>query len=438
MDYKGKKAAFFTLGCKLNFSETSTMAHSLEEVGFEKVDFEEKADIYVINTCSVTNSGDKNSRNIIRRAVRNNPDAMVVVVGCYAQLKPDEIGHIEGVDMVLGTQEKFHIPAWIGDLSKKEKTEIHTTRLANIKQYHKSFSWGDRTRSFLKIQDGCDYYCSFCTNPYARGRSRNDNIENTLAEAKKAVDKGYKEIILTGVNIGDFGKSTGENFLDLLKGLENVEGLHRLRLGSIEPNLLKDDVIQLVSESKVIMPHFHIPLQAGTDEVLSMMKRKYSTELFSQRIHRIREIVPDAFIGVDVIAGTNGETEELFQESYDFINGLEISQLHAFPYSERSGTQALKIPWKVPVEERKLRTQKYINLSEKKLLAFYQKQVGTPRTVLFEEETDGGSMEGFTENYIRVKAPYQPELINQLTPVTLEKIGEDGKMTGLLVATLQN
>lgn len=433
MNYQGKKAAFFTLGCKLNFSETSTIAHSLEEVGFEKVDFEEKADLYVINTCSVTNSGDRNSRNIIRRAVRNNPDAMVVVVGCYAQLKPDEIGHIEGVDLVLGTQEKFHIPAWLGDLKKRETTEVQTTRLANIKDYHRSFSWGDRTRSFLKIQDGCDYYCSFCTIPYARGRSRNDNIGNTVAEAKKAIEKGYKEVILTGVNIGDFGKSTGENFLDLLKALEQVEGLRRLRLGSIEPNLLKDEIIRLASSSEVIMPHFHIPLQAGSDEVLSLMKRKYSTGLFAERIRKIRELAPLAFVGVDVIAGTNGETEELFQESYDFINELEISQLHAFPYSERSGTQALKIPWKVPIEERKNRTQKYINLSEKKLRAFYEKNLGSVRTVLFEEQTNGNNMEGFTDNYIRIEAPYRADLINQLVTVKLDSLLPSGKVKGEIV-----
>lgn len=430
MNYQGKKAAFYTLGCKLNFSETSTIAHSLEEVGFEKVDFEEKADLYVINTCSVTNSGDKNSRNIIRRAVRNNPEAMVVVVGCYAQLKPGEIGNIEGVDLILGTQEKFHVPAWLGDLQKREITEIHTTRLANIKDYHRSFSWGDRTRSFLKIQDGCDYYCSFCAIPYARGRSRNDNIENTVTEARKAVAKGYKEIILTGVNIGDFGKSTGENFLDLLKTLEKVEGLSRLRLGSIEPNLLKDDVIKLAASSNVIMPHFHIPLQSGSDEILSLMKRKYSTGLFAERIRKIRELAPLAFIGVDVIAGTNGETEELFQESYDFINSLEISQLHAFPYSERSGTQALKIPWKVPVEERKNRTQKYINLSEKKLRAFYEKNLKKSYTVLFEEQTNSGMMEGFTENYIRVGAPFNQESINQLKRVRLTSIRPNGTVTG--------
>jgi threonylcarbamoyladenosine tRNA methylthiotransferase MtaB len=428
MDYKGKKAAFYTLGCKLNFSETSTIAGSFKEVGFERVDFEEKADVYVINTCSVTNQGDKESRNIIRRAVRNNPDAMVIVVGCYSQLKPEEVGHIEGVDLVLGTQEKFLIPAYLGNLEKKITTEIKTTRLADIKNYHKAFSWGDRTRSFLKIQDGCDYYCSFCTIPYARGKSRNDNIQNTAAEAKKAVDKGFNEVILTGVNIGDFGKSTGENFLDLLKALENVEGLKRLRLGSIEPNLLKDEIIQLVAMSAVIMPHFHIPLQAGSDEVLSLMKRKYSTDLFAQRVHRIREIVPHAFIGVDVIAGTNGETEVLFQESYDFINSLEISQLHAFTYSERSGTQALKIPWKVDVEDRKRRTQMYINLSEKKLRAFYEKQLGTRQTVLFEEQIKKDKLVGFTENYIKVETHHNEDLVNQLEKVTLKSILPNGNV----------
>lgn len=434
MNYQGKKAAFYTLGCKLNFSETSTMAQSLEEVGFERVDFEEAADVYVINTCSVTNQGDKSSRNIIRRAVKRNPGAMVVVVGCYAQLKPDEIGHLEGVDLVLGTQEKFHLAAWLGDLQKREKTEVHTTRLANIKDYHRAFSWGDRTRSFLKIQDGCDYYCSFCTIPYARGRSRNDTIENTLAEARKVVEKGYKEIVLTGVNIGDFGKSTGETFLALLQSLEKVEGLKRLRVGSVEPNLLKDEIIGLIAGSEVIMPHFHIPLQAGSDEVLSLMKRRYSTGLFAARVERIRQIVPHAFIGVDVIAGTNGETDELFEASYNFINSLEISQLHAFPYSERSGTQALKIPWKVPVEERRLRTQRYINLSEKKLRAFYEKHLGTTHKVLFEEQSDGNRMTGFTENYIRVEAGFHPAWINEPVNVKLRSIMPGGHVEAELDA----
>jgi len=426
MRYKGKKAAFYTLGCKLNFSETSSIAGTFTEEGFERVDFDEKADVYVVNTCSVTNQGDKSSRNIIRQATKKNPDAMVIVVGCYSQLKPDEIGQIKGVDLVLGTQEKFKIPEYLGNLHKKKTTEVRTTRLPDIKSYHQAFSWGDRTRSFLKVQDGCDYYCSFCTIPYARGRSRNDSVKNTVKEAHKAVAKGFKEIVLTGVNIGDFGKSTGENFLDLLKALEQTEGLERLRLGSIEPNLLKDDIIELVAGSKVLMPHFHIPLQSGSDEVLSLMKRRYSTKLFKHRIELIRQLVPHAFIGVDVIAGTNGETETLFQESYDFINGLEISQLHAFTYSERSGTQALKIPWKVDVEDRKRRTQMYINLSEKKLRSFYQKHLGSEQTVLFEAQKNGESMSGFTENYIKVETSFNEKLINQLERVKLKSIIPNG------------
>jgi len=433
MNYAGKKAAFYTLGCKLNFSETSTIAGSLKEVGFERVEFDEKADLYIINTCSVTNQGDKTSRNIIRQAVRKNPQAMVVVVGCYSQLKPDEVGHIEGVDLVLGTQEKFHIPAHLNNLEKRETTEIKTTRLANIENYHQAFSWGDRTRSFLKIQDGCDYFCSFCTIPFARGKSRNDNIQHTVAEAKKAVEKGYKEIVLTGVNIGDFGKSTGENFLDFLKEMENVKGLKRLRLGSIEPNLLKDEIIELVANSKVIMPHFHVPLQSGSDEILSLMKRKYSTALFQKRIEQIREIVPHAFIGVDVIAGTNGETEKLFQESYDFINNLEISQLHAFTYSERSGTQALKIPWKVEMEDRKRRTQMYISLSEKKLRSFYEKHLGTEQSVLFEAQKKGTEMSGFTENYIKVETAFDEGLENELKRVKLKSILPSGHVSVQLV-----
>jgi threonylcarbamoyladenosine tRNA methylthiotransferase MtaB len=426
MRYKGKKAAFYTLGCKLNFSETSSIAGTFTEEGFERVDFDEEADVYVVNTCSVTNQGDKSSRNIIRQATKKNPDAMVIVVGCYSQLKPGEIGQIEGVDLVLGTQEKFRIPEYLGNLQKKKTTEIRTTRLPDIKSYHQAFSWGDRTRSFLKVQDGCDYYCSFCTIPYARGRSRNDSVKNTVKEAQRAVAKGFKEIVLTGVNIGDFGKSTDENFLDLLKALEQTEGLERLRPGSIEPNLLKDDIIELVAGSKVLMPHFHIPLQSGSDEVLSLMKRRYSTKLFEHRIELIRQLVPHAFIGVDVIAGTNGETEKLFQESYDFINGLEISQLHAFTYSERSGTQALKIPWKVDVQDRKRRTQMYINLSEKKLCSFYQKHLGSEQTVLFEAQKNGESMSGFTENYIKVETPFNEKLINQLERVKLKSIIPNG------------
>lgn len=430
MDYKGKKAAFYTLGCKLNFSETSAIAGTFKDVGFERVAFEEKADVYVINTCSVTNQGDKSSRNIIRQAVKNNPDAMVIVIGCYAQLKPGEVGSIEGVDMVLGTQEKFNIPSYLGNLEKQKTTDIKITRLADIRSFHQAFSRDDRTRSFLKIQDGCDYYCSFCTIPYARGGSRNDTIQNTVRETQKAVERGFKEVVLTGVNIGDFGKSTGENFLGLIMALEKVEGLHRLRLGSIEPNLLHDKIIERVAASKVIMPHFHIPLQSGSDEILSLMKRKYSTGLFARRIRRIRELIPHAFIGVDVIAGTNGETDKHFQESYDFINSFDISQLHAFTYSERSGTQALKIPWKVDIEERKHRTQRYINLSEKKLRAFYEKHLGTKHTVLFEKPLKSGEvMSGFTDNYIRVETPYKEELVNELRDVKLQTILPNGHVT---------
>ncbi len=430
MDYKGKKAAFYTLGCKLNFSETSAIAGTFKDVGFERVAFEEEADVYVINTCSVTNQGDKSSRNIIRQAVKNNPDAMVIVIGCYAQLKPGEVGSIEGVDMVLGTQEKFNIPSYLGNLEKQKTTDIKITRLADIRSFHQAFSRDDRTRSFLKIQDGCDYYCSFCTIPYARGGSRNDTIQNTVRETQKAIERGFKEVVLTGVNIGDFGKSTGENFLGLIMALEKVEGLHRLRLGSIEPNLLHDKIIERVAASKVIMPHFHIPLQSGSDEILSLMKRKYSTGLFARRIRRIRELIPHAFIGVDVIAGTNGETDKHFQESYDFINSFDISQLHAFTYSERSGTQALKIPWKVDIEERKHRTQRYINLSEKKLRAFYEKHLGTKHTVLFEKPLKSGEvMSGFTDNYIRVETPYKEELVNELRDVKLQTILPNGHVT---------
>ncbi len=430
MDYRGKKVALQTLGCKLNFSETSSIAHSLEEAGFERVDFEEKADLYVINTCSVTNAGDKSSRNAIRRAVRRNPGAFVVVIGCYAQLSPEDIGHIEGVDLVLGTQEKFNISAWLGDLRKNGKTEIHTSRINRVREYFPSFSQGDRTRSFLKIQDGCDYYCTFCTIPFARGRSRNGSIQATVGEAAKAVARGFKEIVLTGVNIGDFGKSTGESFPDLLAALEKIPGLHRLRIGSVEPNLLTDEIIAMVAASPVIMPHFHLPLQAGSDEVLKLMHRKYNTALFASRVSKIREMIPHAFIGVDVVAGTNGETPEFFRASYDFLNGLEISQLHAFPYSERAGTKALEIPGKVPVAERKLRTQQYINLSEKKLRSFYEKNLGTVQTVLFEEKSANGSLTGFTGNYIRTEVPFRPEMINEIAKVRLVAVLPEGHMVG--------
>ncbi len=426
MDYKGKKAAFYTLGCKLNFSETSAIAARFAEQGFERVDFDAKADVYVINTCSVTNQGDKASRNMIRRAVKNNPEALIIVTGCYAQLHPEEASRIKGVDLVLGTREKFSIPACLGDLQKKDPPLIKISPLRDIKAFHKTFSHGERTRSFLKIQDGCNYFCTYCTIPYARGRSRNASVAETVEEAAKAVEEGYREIVLTGVNIGDFGRSTNEKFIDLLKALERLKGLHRLRLGSIEPDLLTDGIIELTADSPVIMPHFHIPLQSGSDQVLSLMRRRYSSGLFARRIRKIRERIPHAFIGVDVIAGTNGETEAAFRESYDFIKNLEISQLHAFTYSERAGTRALKIPGKVAPEERKRRTQMYINLSEKMLQAFYRKHLGTEQTVLFESQKNRGSMAGFTENYIRTETPFRKNAINQLQKVRLQSILENG------------
>lgn len=430
MNYQGKKAAFQTLGCKLNFSETSAIAHTLAQAGFERVDFEEKADLYVINTCSVTNAGDKSSRNAIRRAIRRNPAAFIVVIGCYAQLSPEEISSIEGVDLVLGTREKFNIVPFLGDLRKREKPEMAVSRLQQIREYQPAFSQGDRTRSFLKIQDGCDYFCTYCTIPFARGRSRNASVEDTVAEAARAVAGGFREVVLTGVNIGDFGRSTGESFLQLLVALEKVKGLERLRMGSVEPNLLTDEVISMAAASTVIMPHFHLPLQSGSDEVLALMRRRYTTALFAGRVRKIREVIPGAFIGVDVIAGTNGETTERFRDSYDFINSLEISQLHAFPYSERSGTRALEIPGKVPVAERKLRTQQYINLSEKKLLAFYGKNCGTTAKVLLEELLPDGRITGFSENYIRTVLPSGPQRTGEIASVRLVSLLPDGNMGG--------
>lgn len=432
MDNAGKKAAFCTLGCKLNFSETSSIASSMEEIGFTRVEFDEVADVYVINTCSVTGAGEKSSRNMIRRALRKNPEAVIVVTGCYAQLKPEEISRIGGVDLVLGTTEKYRIPELVGKLSGKSGPAILTTRLPEIKDFRSSFSPGDRTRNFLKIQDGCDYFCSFCVVPFARGRSRNASIAETVASAGKVVESGFSEIVLTGVNIGDFGKSTGESFAGLLKELEKVEGLKRLRIGSVEPNLLTDEIIDLAAASRVIMPHFHLPLQSGSDEILALMKRRYNTDLFASRVLSIRERIPLAFIGVDVIAGTNGESENHFRESYNFINSLPVSQLHAFPYSERPGTQALKIPMKVPVEERKLRTQKYVNLSVRKLRAFYRMNIGTTGSVLFEEQVTGNRMAGFTANYIRTECDYQPEYISRIADVKLLSVLPGGNMMGRL------
>lgn len=433
MKYSGKKASFYTLGCKLNFSETSSIARRFGDFGFERVEFEEKADVVVINSCSVTAEGDKKTRNIIRQAIRKNPEALVVVTGCYAQLQPETIQKIEGVDLIVGSSEKLNIPEFLGDLTKKDLTEIHIQKPKEIRNYFHAYSFGDRTRSFLKVQDGCDYFCTYCTIPFARGRSRNDSIRNTVAEAREIVGKGTLEIILTGVNIGDFGKSTGEEFIDLLRELDQIENLKRLRISSVEPNLLTDEIIEFAARSQRIMPHFHLPLQSGSNEVLSLMRRKYKREIFESRVAKIKKEMPYAFIGVDIIAGTNGETDEFFRDSYRFIADLDVSQLHAFPYSERPGTKALEIKPVVPVDERKQRTQRLISLSDRKTENFYRQNLGTVREVLFEETKSKTAISGFTDNYIHVETAYSLALENQIVNVRLESILPNGKVWGIVV-----
>lgn len=433
MNYSGKKASFYTLGCKLNFSETSSIARRLEKDGFQRVEFDNPADLVVINSCSVTAEGEKKTRNIIRQAVRKNPEAVVVVTGCYAQLQPESIQKIEGVDLIVGSAEKLNIPDFLGNLEKKAQAEIHIQKPNEIRNYFHAYSFGDRTRSFLKVQDGCDYYCTYCTIPFARGRSRNDSIVNTIAEAREIVAKGTQEIILTGVNIGDFGKSTGENFIDLLRELDRIEDLKRIRISSVEPNLLTDEIIEFAAQSERIMPHFHLPLQSGSNDVLELMKRKYRREVFESRVEKIKRELPHAFIGVDVIAGTNGETEDFFRDSYRFIADLDLTQLHAFPYSERPGTKALDIKPVVPVEERKLRTQRLISLSNRKAEYFYFRHLGTEHDVLFEETKGKKTISGFTENYIRVETGYDEKLENRIVRVKLENILPNGNVLGKLV-----
>ena len=428
MDYKDKTVAFGTLGCKLNFSETSTIARSFIDKGFKRVDFKEKADVYVINTCSVTDTADKKSKTIIRQAAKQNPAAFVVVTGCYAQLKPEDAAAIPGVDLVLGANDKFNITKYLENLEKHEAGEVHACTFAEINDFQHAFSYGDRTRSFLKVQDGCNYFCTYCTIPLARGKSRNPSIASIIEEAKAIAGQGIKEIILTGVNIGDFGRSTEESFLGLLQALDQIDTIARIRIGSVEPNLLSDEIIDFVATSQRIAPHFHIPLQAGTDEVLSLMKRRYTTDLFARRIARIRATIPLAFIGVDMIAGMNGETPELYQQAYRFIESQEVSQLHVFPYSERANTAALKIDGIVPVEERRNRTQQLIALSDKKLKAFYIKHIGEEALVLFENQKGKTKMQGWTANYIKVEAPYEKTAINQLRKVRLSGLNEDGSM----------
>jgi len=426
MDFKDKTVAFATLGCKLNFSETSTIARSFEEKGFKRVNFKEKADVYVINTCSVTDTADKKSRTVIRQAAKLNPAAFIIVTGCYAQLKPGEAAGIEGVDLVIGANDKFNITKYLENLGKHQEGEIHTCAFGEISEFQHAWSFGDRTRSFLKVQDGCNYFCTYCTIPMARGKSRNPTIESLVNEARKVAGQGIREIILTGVNIGDFGQSTGETFLELIKALDEIETLGRIRIGSVEPNLLTDEIITFMAESNRIAPHFHIPLQAGTDAVLKLMKRRYTTELFAQRVARIRELLPDAFIGVDLIAGMNGETDELFEEAFHFIDNLDISELHVFPYSERTNTRALKIADVVPIDVRRHRAQRLIQLSEQKHKAFYERNIGKPETVLFENEKSKGFMQGWTANYIKVETQYKPELLNEFRTVDLCGLNENG------------
>jgi threonylcarbamoyladenosine tRNA methylthiotransferase MtaB len=424
--------AFHTLGCKLNFSETSAIARNLSDEGYQRVEFEEKADVYVINTCSVTENADKECKMWVNRAQRANPEGFVVVVGCYAQLKPEEIAAFEGVDMVLGATEKFNIGEYLHDLTKKERGEVHSCEIDEADFFVGSYSIGDRTRAFLKVQDGCDYKCTYCTIPLARGISRSAPLENVLDQAREIAQQNIREIVLTGVNTGDYGKGEFGNkkhehtFMQLVAALDEVEGIDRMRISSIEPNLLHQDIIDFVAQSKRFVPHFHIPLQSGSNEILGKMKRRYRRELYADRVERILQNMPQAAIGVDVIVGFPGETEEHFLETYTFLNDLPISYLHVFTYSERVNTEAADMEGVVPVAERKRRNKMLRGLSAKKRRAFYQQNLGSVQNVLFEHENKMGYILGYTENYIRVKAFWNPELVNTIQSCKLESIDSDG------------
>ena len=424
----GKKAVYYTLGCKLNFSETSTISQLLSEAGVTTAAEGDEADICVVNTCSVTEVADRKCRQIIHRLVKEHPKAFMVVMGCYAQLKPEVVSKIKGVDLVLGAEQKKDILHYLGDLKKASHGEHFTSRLQDIRTFSPSCSHGDRTRYFLKVQDGCDYYCTYCTIPMARGRSRNGSIASMVEQAQKVAAEGGKEIVITGVNIGDFGKTTRESFYDLVRALDEVEGIERYRISSIEPNLLTDDIISFVANSKRFMPHFHIPLQSGSDTVLKLMHRHYDTQLFADKIHRVKALMPDAFIGVDVMVGCRGETPECFEETFDFLSGLDVTQLHVFPYSERPGTSALKIPYTVSDQDKKLRSKRLLTLSDEKTEAFYRRYIGQEAEVLFEKAPRGRAMHGFTKNYIRVELPAKdadPALDNQLVKVRLGELTAD-------------
>lgn len=422
-----KKVAFYTLGCKLNFSETSTISRLFEDAGFAKVDFEDTPDIYVINTCSVTENADKKCKQLVRRALKINPDAFISIIGCFAQLKPVEISRIPGVDLVLGANEKFSILDYIESHDKKEEAQVSFKNIKETRSFIPSYSIGDRTRSFLKVQDGCDYFCTFCTIPLARGKSRNASIAKTVDEARKIAGTDVKEVVLTGVNIGDFGQGGEENFFGLIRELDQVEGIDRYRISSIEPNLLSNEIIDFcLGEAERFVPHFHIPLQVGNDRILKAMRRKYERSLYAERVAQIKSLRPDCCIGVDVIVGFPGETDEEFMDSMDFLKDLDISYLHVFTYSERANTGAPKLGVAVPMEKRKERSKMLHILSDKKKRAFYEQNLGTERTVLFEAEEENGIMYGFTENYVKVKTPYDESLVNTFRKVELTEIDRDG------------
>jgi threonylcarbamoyladenosine tRNA methylthiotransferase MtaB len=430
-----KKVAFYTLGCKLNFSETSTIARGFVDEGFDRVDFSEPADMYVINTCSVTDNADKKFKTIVKQAQKGNSDAFIAAVGCYAQLKPEELAAVDGVDLVLGATEKFKIRDYVNDLSKNNFGEVHSCEIEDADFYVGSYAIGDRTRAFLKVQDGCDYKCTYCTIPLARGISRSDALENVLKNAAEIAAQGIKEIVLTGVNIGDYGKGEFGNkkhehtFLDLIKALDTVNGIHRLRISSIEPNLLKNETIDFVAESNTFVPHFHIPLQSGSDALLKLMKRRYMTALYTERVNRIKNVMPNCCIGVDVIVGFPGETEEHFLETYHFLNELDISYLHVFTYSERDNTEAAVMGGVVPKQVRNKRSKMLRGLSVKKRRAFYESQIGQSLSVLFESENKEGYILGFTENYVKVKTPWNPALVNTIHQIKLIDIADDGLVT---------
>ena len=423
--------SLYTLGCKLNFAESSTIAQQLEKNGFERKQFHEGADLYVINTCSVTDHADRKCKKVVNEALRHNPNAYIVVVGCYAQLKPEEISNIPGVDMVLGAAEKFQLIDHLHSLKKEEKTRLYNAPIKDVNDFVPGFSEGDRTRMFLKVQDGCDYFCSFCTIPLARGKSRSDNIQSTIQQVKKVSEDGVKEVVLTGVNLGDFGVQTGETFFELIQELDQIESIHRYRISSIEPNLLTNEIIDFVSKSQKFVPHFHIPLQSGNDEILQRMRRRYLSDVYASRVAYIKEKMPHCCIGVDVIVGFPGESEEHFLDTYNFINELDVSYLHVFPYSERANTTAKKMKDVVPVKVRGERTTMLRGLSEKKKRFFYEQQLNSTREVLFEAEEKGGKMSGFTDNYVKVTTNYDPLLVNTLVPVTLKMINDEFLVEGI-------